>query len=222
MLRLSAATARSAILFACAHQDGTVFELSPPAGGSTQWTESVLFNFNGRNGDLPIGGLVVGKNGELYGTTFAGGAHDLGIVFELIPPHPGKKDWSEKILHAFTGGKDGANPIATLVVDTNGILYGTAMTGGVIDDSFNGCPYAPRGNPLGSASSLGCGTVFKLTPPAVASVKWTFKVIYKFTGGEDGSEPFGSVLLGNNGVIFGTTSGSGDGLEKGTVFQITQ
>jgi uncharacterized repeat protein (TIGR03803 family) len=78
---------------------GTVFELSPTAGGS--WTETVLHNFNydDVDGVQPESALALDSAGNLYGTTCGGGAHEYGTVFELSPMPGG--GWSETILHSF-------------------------------------------------------------------------------------------------------------------------
>jgi uncharacterized repeat protein (TIGR03803 family) len=102
------------------HGVGTVFELS------TSHKESVLYNFTGgKDGSEPIGGLIADANGNLYGTTiFGGGSAGSGVVFEL------EKSGKEKALHAFSGGNDGGQPKSTLIVDSQGRLYGTGQVGG--------------------------------------------------------------------------------------------
>jgi uncharacterized repeat protein (TIGR03803 family) len=76
---------------------GTVFELSPPAGGKKAWTTKLLFTFTGSNGSLPVAGLVFDKAGNLYGTALTGGASGDGAVFELVAPATGKAKWTEKL-----------------------------------------------------------------------------------------------------------------------------
>jgi len=98
--------------------------------------ESVLHTFEGRpDGALPIAGLIRDDKGDLYGTTYEGGTHDRGVVFEL------DAKGQETILHNFKGA-DGGNPIAGLVRDTAGNLYGAAQNGG----------------------AFGHGVIFKLAP----------------------------------------------------------
>jgi uncharacterized repeat protein (TIGR03803 family) len=112
---------------------GTVFQLTPPATPGGQWAESVLYSFTGSNGDgdYPVAGVVVGKNGELYGTTPSGGSAGSGIVFELTPPTIPGGVWTETVLHNFSGTNgDGATPVAGLVQSPTGILYGTTTAGG--------------------------------------------------------------------------------------------
>jgi uncharacterized repeat protein (TIGR03803 family) len=109
---------------------GTVYELSPSDGG---WTETVLYSFctGCANGSSPIGSLVIDAEGDLYGTTYAGGSGcggggGCGTLFELSP---GAGGWTETVLYTFSGG-DGAYPIAGLVFDKAGNLYGTTPYGG--------------------------------------------------------------------------------------------
>jgi len=131
----------------CLNGCGTVFQLTPPSTPGAAWTESVIYNFTGTNGDgiLPAAGVVIGKNGALYGTTERGGnisssspcqasylvSAGCGIVFELMPPTTPGGAWTETILHTFTGlDGDGALPTAGLVMSSSGVLYGTTSSGG--------------------------------------------------------------------------------------------
>jgi uncharacterized repeat protein (TIGR03803 family) len=101
---------------------GTVFKLAPDG------TETVLHSFaGGSDGDYPYGGLVADKKGNLYGTTYYGGAAcDCGTIYQVAP------DGAETVLHAFAGtAKDGAYPYDTLVADKSGKLYGTTYGGGM-------------------------------------------------------------------------------------------
>lgn len=126
---------------------GAVLQLTPPSTPGGVWTESVIYNFTGTNGDgiLPAGGVVISKNGALYGTTEHGGdtspsspcqasyyvSAGCGIVFELTPPAEAGDAWTETILHTFTGlDGDGALPTAGLVISTSGVLYGTTSSRG--------------------------------------------------------------------------------------------
>ena len=133
-----------------ANSDGTVFELRPPTGKSTQWSESVLLSFSGDDGAYPVASLIADTLGNLYSTTLLGGANFAGAVFELSPP-PGKSNqWSESVLHSFSspGSGDGFFPLSDLIVDQWGNLYGTT--------SYGGLTTAQGGN--------GAGTVFELSP----------------------------------------------------------
>jgi len=111
---------------------GTVYELSPGAGGT--WTETIIHAFAEDNVDgfLPQSGVILDSAGNIYGTTVAGGTADLGVVFELSPAGGGI--WTETLLFTFTvvppGNVVGANPEASLVFNGAGNLYGTTYAGG--------------------------------------------------------------------------------------------
>ncbi len=123
---------------------GTVFELAP---GKDGWTETILHSFKGVSGGaIPEDGLVADPQGNLYGTTFFGGASGFGTIFKL-DPHGHKT-----ILYSFDG-LDGANPSAALVRDSSGNLFGTATGGG----------------------SSRLGTVFRLDPANHLTVLHNFK-----------------------------------------------
>src|SRR5207245_831479 len=105
--------------------DGTVFELSPVAGGG--WTETVLYSFtNTPDGENPETSLVMDTAGNLFGTTIFGGSAGGGCVFELSPNGTG---WTESVLFNFTGS-NGLEPGGPLVFDSAGNLYGTSADGG--------------------------------------------------------------------------------------------
>jgi len=110
------------------HAHGAVYRLTPQSGG--HWKAAILHSFTGgANGDGPGGGVAMDKAGNLYGTTVAGGDPncDCGVVYKLAPGSKGK--WTYTVLHSFTGN-DGAQPIAQLILDSQGNLYGTTITGG--------------------------------------------------------------------------------------------
>lgn len=126
---------------------GIVYELSPQVDGS--WAETVLYTFccqsNCADGERPlIGPLVRDTAGNLYGTTYFGGTYDDGVIFKL------DTTGGQTVLHTFTGGADGANPVGGLTMDAAGNLYGTAEVGGDL-----GCVVG---------NGYGCGTVFEITP----------------------------------------------------------
>jgi uncharacterized repeat protein (TIGR03803 family) len=108
---------------------GTVFELTPPKKGSTVWTEKVLYAFGGGpDGSYARSGLVFDTSGNLYSTTGVGSANS-GVVFELSPPAKSGGAWTESVLWTFSGGSDGGDSTAGLVIGgTN--LYGTTSLGG--------------------------------------------------------------------------------------------
>jgi uncharacterized repeat protein (TIGR03803 family) len=102
---------------------GTVFELSPKTGG--KWAEKVLHSFGGKGGICSFADLIFDPAGNLYGTTYEGGAYDNGAVFELSPKAGG--GWTEKVLHSFDDSmKDGGYPQNGLVLDGDHNLYGSA------------------------------------------------------------------------------------------------
>ena len=177
-----------------AYNYGTAFELTPKAGGG--WTEKVLHSFNYPNAATPWAGLTVDSSGNLYGTTRSSGAYGVGTVFELTPKAGG--GWREKVLHNFNGsnGKDGASPVAGLILDSSGNLYGTTSEGG----------------------AYVYGTVFELTPKAGGG--WTEKVLHSFGGMGDGISPYAGLIFDSSGNLYGTTSSGGsDGY--GAVFELT-
>src|SRR6516225_12421639 len=82
---------------------GTIFKLSPPAAGQTQWSISVVYAFTGGlDGDGPNPGLVMDASGAIYGTTDYGGTSLQGVAFKLTPPPPGSTQWHETVIHNFT------------------------------------------------------------------------------------------------------------------------
>jgi uncharacterized repeat protein (TIGR03803 family) len=130
---------------------GTVFSLTPPASKGRSWTEAVICAFPSVQGGgaRPVGGVVFGKGGSLYGTTELGGASNAGTVFALVPTTNGGA-WTHQVLYEFTGEADGAEPIGTLAVGPTGTLYGTASIGG---------------NTAGFCQDFfGCGVVFAVVP----------------------------------------------------------
>jgi uncharacterized repeat protein (TIGR03803 family) len=132
----------------CPSGCGTVFQLTPPASSGAPWTETILHTFTGgSDGANPQGGVAIGSGGKIYGTTTSGGTFNNGTVFSLTPPASPGGSWTETILHSFTGGTDGGNPQANVVIGVSGALYGTTAGGG-----------------NSSACSGGCGTVFALAP----------------------------------------------------------
>ncbi len=232
---------------------GTIFELAPNGA------ETVLYAFKGDNdGELPQGGLVAGKAGNYYGTTTQGGASASGTAFKLAP------GGTEKVLHAFSGDRDGYYPAGDLAADNKGNFYGTTEFGGrmnAAECNYDGCgvvfeigpggrmtglhvfrggrdgiePMAGvisdgKGNLFGTTyfggggdnCATGCGTVFTITPQGRETV------LYVFRGGSDGSLPVGGLTMDGSGNLYGTTSYGGPGgancpegtLGCGTVFRI--
>jgi uncharacterized repeat protein (TIGR03803 family) len=191
-----------------AHGGGTVFKLAPNADGS--WRESVLYSFCSRtncvDGEAPFASLIFDQTGNLYGTTKCGGAHvgggsGGGTVFKLAPNADGS--WRESVLYSFcsrTNCVDGEAPLASLIFDQTGNLYGTTQVGG--------------------AHGVG-GTVFKLAPNADGS--WRESVLHSFCSCphcSDGEFPEASLIFDSDGNLYGTTFGGGGIFGGGTVFKL--
>lgn len=136
----------------------------------------------------PQGTLIRDAAGNLYGTTVAGGAYGNGAVYEVSPGSDG--NWTEKILYSFTGKADGAVPVAGLMLDSDGTLYGTTQRGGTFSKTC----------------SPGCGVVFKLSP---GQAGWTETVLHSFAAGRDGAWPNDGVILDSAENLYGTTAGGG-------------
>jgi len=219
-----------------AYNEGTVFEVTV-AGA-----EEVLYSFGSQAGDgnNPGAGLIFDKTGNLYGTTFRGGANGWGTVFKLTPAG------TETVLYSFTGTNgDGANPQAGLVMDKKGNLYGTTMNGGAniggavfelttkgtekvlysfgsqAGDGTNpvaGLTFDTTGNLYGTTFAGGAyneGTVFELTKAG------TEKVLYSFgSQAGDGANPTAGLTFYKKGNLYGTTIRGGSNGE-GTVFELT-
>jgi uncharacterized repeat protein (TIGR03803 family) len=171
---------------------GTIVEVSPGPHGA--WTETVLHNFNGPDGIEPFFGLIMDAAGNLYGTTYGGGTHNLGTVFELMPNPDG--GWTETVLYSFGTGPDGDSPIGGVIMDSTGNLYGTTTSRG----------------------AYGRGTVFELLPSSGGG--WTETVLHNFGNGDDGIAPIGSLIMDAAGNLYGATNGGGQAGD-GTVFQVS-
>ncbi len=166
---------------------GTVFQLKPPSQTGGQWTENILYRFQGFGGPAGPGGIILAR-GALWGVT--GGEND-GYVYELAPSSGGL---SFTVIYAFKGfnGGDGATPIAALTFDSQFNLFGTTTGGGGVF-----CPFNPQG----------CGTVFELSPPTQQGGQWTEKVLHTFQG-TDGIYPSGGLILGQGWLVGDTTQGA--------------
>ncbi len=191
-----------------ANQAGTVFKLTPSSGGG--WTESVLYSFCGQSnctdGKNPVAGLIFDAVGNLYGTTSGDGVDSsncynvyCGVVFELTPTSGG--GWTESVLHSFTGGPDGGAPLAGLIFDATGNLYGTTWEGADYKLCYGGC-----------------GVVFELTP---GSAGWTESVLHTFTNKLDGSSSWAAPLIFDSvGNLYGEAWNGGK-YGYGNAFKLT-
>jgi uncharacterized repeat protein (TIGR03803 family) len=194
-----------------ANGDGTVFEIqntgtvAAPVYASAPTT---LVSFNGTNGSEPIAGLTTDAHGDLFGTTFGGGANSVGtawsgdgMVFEIqntgtvaAPVYAS----APTTLVSFNGS-NGANPVAGLIADANGDLFGTTIHGGANSD----------------------GTVFEIqnTGTVAAPVYASAPTTLASFNGTNGTEPYAGLTMDANGDLFGTTFGGGANSD-GTVFEI--
>jgi uncharacterized repeat protein (TIGR03803 family) len=170
-------------------------------------TFNVIYNFPSRGGE-PWSGPTMDQAGHLYGTTFYGGL-GYGLVYELTRAGSG---WIFTPLYNFTGGSDGGYPYAGVTIGPDGALYGTTFSGG------------------GTECTFGCGTVYRLTPPATfcknALCNWNETVLYRFSGGADGKAPYAGVIFDQAGNLYGTTISGGlssceGGFGCGVVYELT-
>ncbi|MFZ0312829.1 MAG: choice-of-anchor tandem repeat GloVer-containing protein [Candidatus Korobacteraceae bacterium] len=200
-----------------------LFILLVAAATAQGQTYQVLHTFTGgADGGSPFAGLTQDSAGNFYGTTTYGGQvtstcpDGCGVVFKLA--HSGE-GWVLTPIYTFQGGEDGANPLAAVVIASDGTLYGTTGAGG-----GSGCPsYFYGGN--------GCGTVFRLQPQPRACASfhcpWTETVLYRFTGGSDGATPgYGNLLFDQAGNLYdAATYGGLDGrycsTGCGVVYELT-
>jgi uncharacterized repeat protein (TIGR03803 family) len=221
-----------------AYSDGTVFEVTKDG------TEKILYSFGSQAGDgaYPFAGLIFDKEGNLYGTTYEGGAYGDGTVFELTAAG------TETVLYSFgsqTG--DGTYPFAGLIFDKKGNLYGTTINGGAYGGGtvfeltaagaekvlysfgsqagdgarpYAGLTFGKKGNLYGTTKgggSDGSGTVFELTAAGTEKVLHSFSI----DGGDgDGYFPYAGVTFDKTGNLYSTTY-AGGAYDHGTVFELT-
>lgn len=178
---------------------GTIFELTLNHSGV--WVPTVLYTFNpadsATEGSNPVGTPALDTAGNLYGTTLTGGANNVGVVFKLTASTT--VPWVETLLYSFGGnaqfGPNGASPIAGVVFDSKGNIYGTTKAGGV----------------------KGAGTVYELVAPANGKGAYKEHVVFNFNG-ENGAAPKSSLIMDSLGYLYGTTYGGGANGE-GAVFE---
>jgi len=210
---------------------GVVYKLSR-SGGS--WTYNVIYAFQGDDdGDGPNGGVVIDASGNLYGTTAAGGRDRFGTIFKLTPSGSG---WTESIIYNFANNGDGATPVAGLILDHAGNLYGAALQGGeygagtvyelnTAGGSFSVLASLPYPAGQGSYSKLAMdangnlygtawlGNVFKLTR---SGNSW---ILTDLGVGNLGMTC--SLVVDSDGVVHGTDPDGGT-YSLGSVFEIVQ
>jgi uncharacterized repeat protein (TIGR03803 family) len=169
-------------------QFGTVFKID------SSGLETILYTFTGESdGEFPEATLIMDDAGTLYGTTSLGGSSSsggCGTVFQL------EKGGNFRTLHTFQGAPDGCHPLAGLVRDGDGNLFGTTRQGGLLN------------------CESGCGTIFKVSKSGKETV------LHRFAGGDGGWFPYAGLLSDSSGNLYGTTLGGGY-YNKGTVFKLT-
>ncbi len=181
-----AKTSRLLFMLACA---------AAVTSGARAQIYSVLHTFQYfPHGASPYAPLYRDASGNLYGTTNGGGQYNAGVVFKL------DASGQETVLYTFTGGTDGGNPTAGVVMDPAGNLYGTAYQGGIAGAGVN---------------KAGAGVVFKIDTTG------RYTVLYSFTGGADGSGPFAGVILDAAGNLYGTTYNGGAQSTCGVVYKVS-
>jgi len=173
----------TAVDWAYPNRPGSTIAMGPESASAAP-TERVLYSFQGdSDGDSPYGGLIADSSGNLYGTTAGGGTSGVGTVFKLSP------SGTKTVLHTFAGGFDGYSPLAPLIADSSGNLYGTTQVGGA------------------SRCSLGCGVVFRVSADGTSYV-----ILHFFKGGSDGALPDTGLVADSSGNLYGTTNrGGGSG-----------
>lgn len=231
---------------------GTIYELSPTAGYHLLYA----FHFGGVGGKGPVGSLVLDSAGNLYGATSSGGNHNAicgssgcGVVYKLSPSSNGGL-WTETVLYSFCSQPncaDGWFPVAGVIFDSAGNLYGTTQAGGlgcgtvfeltptganwneqVLHSVSEGCfpsaglTFDGAGNLYGTVSSSGPGgggLVFELSPNARGA--WTYADLYAFgsSGSQDAAGPESTLVFDSAGNLYGTTLGGGQ-FGSGTVFRL--
>jgi uncharacterized repeat protein (TIGR03803 family) len=187
---------------------GSIFELSPPTTQGATWTYKLLYSFpaDGSKGFFPQGGLIWGRDGNLYGVAARGGSVSFctcGLVFQLVKPATPDGVWTQHVIHQFTDNGDGRIPNA--VRFHGNILYGTTSAGGEI----------------GSGGEIGGGTVFQLSPPATQGGAWTEVLLFTFHSSNSyGFAPSENVTFDQAGNLYTTTAFSSGG-GGGEVFELS-
>jgi uncharacterized repeat protein (TIGR03803 family) len=228
------------------YNGGIAYQLTNSGSG---WAENVMHNFGvDLDGLTPYRSVLIFDHaGNIYGTTYFGGAIDAGTVFQVTPSGSG---WTETVIHSFMDGSDGRFPYSGLIMDQSGNFFGTTTDagtggGGVVFEltpSGGGWNYSviysltgTLGDSCGPAWALvmdgqgnlydttecggahGVGNVFKLTNNGGS---WTYTSLYDFTGGNDGGYPVSGVTFDASGNLYGTTYYGGTS-NAGVVWKIT-
>lgn len=218
---------------------GTAFKISPEGSLTTLYDFCLRGPCTG--GEGPADSLVQTQNGNLYGTTYEGGADGFGEVFVITP------DGNQATLHNFTGGSDGSYPFAGVVQGTDGNLYGTTYgntvfkitPGGILTTIYQFCLVDPScsdganpaanliqgadGNFYGTTYGGGtytAGTVFRITPAGTLTTLYSFCNVPTGDPCRDGDGPRASLIQATDGNFYGTTM-YGGAHDFGTIFKIT-
>ena len=181
---------------------GKIFRMTPGASGKP-WHFEILYTFQDHSdGEYPLTPLFIDGSGAIYGVSPSGSLancpNGCGAVFQIVPPAKQGGVWTENTLYQFTGGSDGGTP-DTMIMDRNGVIYGTTNYAGVVNGS---CP-------------SGCGVVFRLAPSQ--NGQWTYSVIFTFDGEPDGN-PYDSLFEDANGALYGLAFQINTGQE---IFKLT-
>jgi uncharacterized repeat protein (TIGR03803 family) len=206
---------------------GTVFKLD------TRGRETILHSLSGPDGESPGSNLIWDDRGNLYGTTGSGGSSNAGVIFKINP------SGNEKVVYNFSGAADGGTP-GGLIRDLAGNFYGTTATGASSACIFGGCGVVfkldradhysvlhsfqgsdgstPYGRLLlqganlygttffgGDGEEMFGGTIFKL------DMTGNETVLYNFTLGNDGGNPYAGLIAGDQGILYGTAAYGGSG-----------
>lgn len=158
--------------------EGTVYELKKGEGGS--YTYINLLTFNGSDGANPFAGLTFDSQGDLFGTTFNGGANNLGTVFELVNGSNGSYTYTN--LFSFSNST-GTNPYSGVTLDAQGDLFGTTELGGSDNE----------------------GTIYEL----VKGTDGSYTYVNLISSGGTFATPYSGVTLDSQGDLFGTLTANG-------------
>jgi uncharacterized repeat protein (TIGR03803 family) len=154
-----------------------------------------LYDFHGTAGDGAFPTSLIGANDALVGTTMGSPSGSYSNIFAVTPG----LEWTESVLFNFNPISTGYEPGTTPILGSGGQLFGTTTQGGASNE----------------------GAVYQLIPPAIQGGQWTENVVYSFTTGSDGFAPYGGLIFGNGGALYGTTSAGGDAsCNCGTVFRV--
>jgi uncharacterized repeat protein (TIGR03803 family) len=161
---------------------GVFLDFTPPASGNAAWTEKVVYALQGgADGVLGVGNMIADGNGGLLGATFAGGAANVGTIFDLVPPTTVGGTWTHTVVYSFaTGSGDGQIPTGSMVTDGAGHYFGSTEQGGTGGD----------------------GVVFELTQPATPGGAWTEQVIANITASKTEASPPEHLSIDANGTIY--------------------